>query len=44
MSDKFFDDEIRPRIDGELAEEVMEDKEKSFRENLKDKLGLEDEK
>jgi len=41
VTDDYFDDEIRPRIDGELAEEVMEDEDKSFRENLKDKLGLE---
>lgn len=42
MSDKYFDDEIRPRIDGDLADEIIEDDDKSFRENLKDKLGLDE--
>lgn len=42
MGDNYFDDEIRPRIDGDLADEVIEDEDKSFRENLKDKLGLDD--
>ncbi|MFB6192654.1 MAG: hypothetical protein ABEK00_00210 [Candidatus Nanohaloarchaea archaeon] len=43
MSDEYFDDEIRPRIDGDLAEEIIEDEDKSFRENLKEKLGLNNE-
>lgn len=33
---------MRPRIDDDLAEAVIDDDEKSFGENLKDKLGLED--
>jgi len=34
------DEEIRPRIGTEVAEEVIEDKNKSFEKNLKEKLGL----
>lgn len=36
------DKEIRPRIGSDIAEEVIEDKNKSFEKNLMEKLGLDE--